>query len=123
MTRNEPHWMLTDADVKAYGAALHNAMRHFSIGATQKALDIGAAMMMAFAMESPRVHLSWRMARERKERERRPGTTPPGGGATVYHLHPGNPQQPPASGAAPSPPGGGVEGFTGEGIDSTTVGP
>jgi hypothetical protein len=134
MTRNEPHWLLTDADAKQYAAALQNAARHFSIGATQKALDVGALIMMAFTMESPRVHRSFALARER--RERRPGQAAPGGGATVYTLHPGNPgnpQQPPANGAAPAaqPPAGGglgtaaagVEGFTGDGVDRSEMGP
>ncbi len=128
MMRNEPHWMLTDADAKAYGAALHNAMRHFPIGATQKALDLGALMMMAFTMESPRVHKSWSMARDRKQRPT--GQEAQGGGATVYRLHPNNPQQPPPAppaGPAPAqqPSGGGVEGFTGEGDPTLggTMGP
>src|SRR5258708_6604360 len=101
MTRNESHWLLTDADAKQYGAALHNAMRHFPVQVTQKALDVGALMMMVFMMETPRVRNSWQKGRERQ----RPTSSPaPGGGAQVYRLHPDNPAPSPAPSPAPTPP-------------------
>jgi hypothetical protein len=109
MKRNEPHWLLTEQDAKVYGTALANAMRHLPIGATQKALDFTALAICAFNMETPRVYASMRNQQQRRAQ----AATPPPPGATVFQFRP-----PPANGAAPEPSGSGVEGFTGDGVDS-----
>lgn len=131
MRRNEPHWLLSEQDAKTYGAAIGNAMRHLPMNASQKALDFSALLFCAMHMETPRIYASVRNAHNaRNRRNAHPdaglnsqavGGRDVPGGATVYPF-PNSPPQPGA--AAPSPPqGGGVEGFTGEGVDSPPMGP
>lgn len=61
MTRQQPHWLLNDADAKVYGEALRKALRHFPTGVSQKAIDFGMLTFIALQMESPRVMLSMQM--------------------------------------------------------------
>lgn len=114
--RKEQHWLLNDADAKIYGAAVWGAMRHFPVGVSQKAIDIGAAIMMVISMESPRVWASAEAAKARRAPPPRPQPS-----ATVYRFTDHNPQAAgspsPASAAAQQPGGGAVEGFRPEGSD------
>lgn len=122
MRRSEPHWLMTDQDAKVYGTAIANVMRHFSIGASQKAIDFLALFICATNMESPRIYMSMR-----NRQARRAGQQPqqPRGPAQVFEFTP-RPASTPAGQPAPSDPapvqqqpdGGGVEGFTGDGIDA-----
>jgi hypothetical protein len=55
LRRDEPHWMLSEVDAKRYGQALANALRHFPVQATQKAIDFSVLAFCIFEMETPRV--------------------------------------------------------------------
>jgi hypothetical protein len=113
--RREGHWLLTDADAKAYGQAVKNVARHYPIGVTQKGLDLYALAMCMINVEGSRVVASYRNTRRRRDPPPQPAPT-----ATVYPF-PSNPQQPPptsTAAAAPNGNGGAVEGFTGDGIDA-----
>jgi hypothetical protein len=85
MQRNEPHWMLSDADSNRYGQALANALRHMPIKAAQKTIDYSTFVMVAFVMETPRIVRSVQLARTPKPTNRGP--------AQVFQFHP--PQQTP----------------------------
>jgi len=52
-----PHWLLSDADAKAYGLALSNALRHLPITMAQKYVDFTALGIAIIAYEGPRLHL------------------------------------------------------------------
>jgi hypothetical protein len=114
MQRGEPHWMLSEADAKAYGTALKNALRHIPVTVAQKSIDYTTLFICAMNFEAPRIFASYRMRNE----QRRPAQ-PARPAAQVYTLHP-NANPPPPSGAAPNATtnGSGVEGFTGDGIDA-----
>jgi hypothetical protein len=96
MQRNEPHWLLSDADAARYGTALANALRHMPIKAAQKTIDYSTLVMVAFVMETPRIGMSWKLARQPKQ--------PPRGPAQVFQFHP--PQPTPAAPTTPPAPGG-----------------
>jgi hypothetical protein len=114
MRRNEPHWLLTDADATTYGRAIANAMRHVPIGVSQKALDFSALAFCVVNFESPRIYASTRARRQRRSSAEQPAPT-----ATVYPFPSAAPQAPPHPSAAAAPNGGGtVEGFTGDGVDA-----
>ena len=98
--------MVNDADAERYGKAMANAARHFPLKTTQKAIDVGAFIMCAFIIESPRVIRSVQLSKAPKQPSRGPAqvfqfvqpTAPP----------PPNPPQPSATSAAP--PTGSAEG-------------
>jgi hypothetical protein len=99
MQRNEPHWMLNDEDAKRYGTALGNALRHMPIKAAQKTIDYASLVIVAFAIETPRIGRSIQLARAPKPASRGP--------AQVFQFvspsqpSPANP--PPAAPSSPSP--------------------
>jgi hypothetical protein len=100
MQRNEPHWLLTDADARRYGVALSNALRHFPVRAAQKSLDFMVLAFIVFEMETPRLAKSAMLYRQTHE-PLRPS-------ATVYPFATPQPPQPPrpspgATSAASSP--------------------
>jgi hypothetical protein len=72
MQRNEPHWLLSDADANRYGQALANALRHLPIKAAQKTIDYSTLVMVAFVMETPRIVRSVQIARAPKAPNRGP---------------------------------------------------
>jgi hypothetical protein len=113
------HWQLTDQDAKAFAQAGRNVARHYSIAATQKALDWYALILAIGSIEGVRVATSYKIARARRT-SRAASTPAPGGGATVFHFKsPHPPAAPnPQPAADPQPTGGGVEGFTGDGVDA-----
>ena len=92
MQRNEPHWLLSDADSLRYGQALANALRHMPIKAAQKTIDYSTFAMVAFVMETPRVVRSIQLARA-------PAPSTPRGPAQVFQF-----RSPPTPAAATSPP-------------------
>lgn len=100
MQRNEPHWMLSDADAQRYGQALANALRHMPIKAAQKTIDYSTFVMMAFIVETPRVAKSVQLARAPK-----PAGRPFTGTGDVLHFRPPPPQGPssPVRPAGPIP--------------------
>jgi hypothetical protein len=81
LRRNEPHWMLNDADAKRYGTALANALRHMPVRAAQKTIDFAVLAFVMFEMETPRITLS--MARARAVSKAPPQQRPQ---PTVYPL-------------------------------------
>lgn len=100
MTRSEPHWLVNDADAKRYGQAMANAARHFPMKATQKAIDVGALIVVAFTIETPRVGMSLALAKQKN----RPA---PRGPAQVFQfVNPNAPAPPTTSG--PSSEGAGA---------------
>lgn len=62
-----PHWMLTDADAKNYGAALANALRHLPIQVAQKYLDFGALGLAVLAYNGPRLAMDHQLRRAARE--------------------------------------------------------
>ncbi len=72
MQRREEHWLLSEGDATKYGKALANALRHFPVRTTQKAIDMTALLMTAIAIEAPRVALS---RRNRRPQQQRPSAT------------------------------------------------
>ena len=79
---------MNDADGKRYGAALANALRHFPMHTTQKAIDISALIFCAVQMETPRMMISKQLAAQR-----RAGRSPRGP-AEVFRFHQPQQQQP-----------------------------
>jgi hypothetical protein len=105
MQRNEPHWLLSDADANRYGTALANALRHLPIKAAQKTIDYSTLVMVAFVMETPRVVRSVQLARQAQSQ------TPRRGPAQVFQFH--TPSQPTPAATTPppsSPTGAGGQG-------------
>lgn len=101
MQRNEPHWMLSDADAARYGQALANALRHMPIKAAQKTLDYATLVMVAFVIETPRVVRSVQLVRTPKAAASR-------GPAPVFQfVKPGSPG-PPATHSTPTNDGPGT---------------
>lgn len=123
MTRDEPHWMLNDADAKRYGIALSNALKHIPIKAAQKTIDYSVLVVTAFLIETPRVTMSAMLAKQRAA-QAKPGFRP-----QVVYPFPANPnpqQANPAQPSEPRQPGAATpaEGFTIEGEpDAPSVGP
>lgn len=91
--RSEPHWLINDDDSKRYGTALGNALRHLPIKVAQKSIDYGALVVVAFAIETPRIVRSMQLARA-------PAPSPSRGPAQVFQFH--QPSQP-SSPATPPP--------------------
>jgi hypothetical protein len=96
MQRAEPHWMINDDDAKKYGVALGNVLRHFPVRTAQKTIDFTALILVAFAIETPRIGRSVQLAKDRRQ-----GPRPVG---QVFQF-----RQPQPSGqtATPQPPTGG----------------
>jgi hypothetical protein len=100
MRRAEPHWLLSDADARRYGAALANALSHLPVKVAQKYLDFSTLAFCVFEMELPRVMLSHQLAQARKPA---PGAAP---SAEVFQFH----QPRPSANAGAAPPRGGRPG-------------
>jgi hypothetical protein len=101
MQRNEPHWLLNDADARRYGLALANAARHFPVKTTQRAIDMSALIFCVVQMETPRFVISRQLAAQRA----RGG--PPRGPAQVFQfVNPNAPTPPPSATATAAAPTG-----------------
>lgn len=106
LKRDEPHWLLNDADAKSYGQALSNALRHIPIAAAQKTLDFSMLVIVAWGHEIPRIYLSSQLAKARRASARQQA------GGQVFQFR--QPQPPPSTAAPPGsapglsnpPPGG-----------------
>jgi hypothetical protein len=127
LRRDEPHWMLNEADAKRYGAALANALRHFPLQTTQKAIDFSVLVFCIFEMETPRVVKSIQLAKLpphlRRQAQRGPAkifefapnfsppppsdAPQPGGSPTSGPVHQG---APPSAESSPADVGLGGEG-------------
>jgi hypothetical protein len=98
LRRDEPHWLLSEADSKRYGQALANALRHFPINTTQKAIDFSVLAFCIFEMETPRVVRSIQLAKIpphlRKQAQRGP--------AKIFEFTPQSSDAPQPNG--PTPP-------------------
>jgi hypothetical protein len=118
LRRNEPHWLLNDADARVYGQALQNALRHIPIRRAQKTLDFAMLVVAGLQFEVPRVMISMQAAR-------RPPQPPAPFGQTVYPFPgPRTPPPPPTSPPAPpnpSPTAGGGAGGNGAGVNGAGV--
>lgn len=84
MRTGHPHWQLSESDSKRYAIAVANVLRHYSVKASQKAIDHAALLFAVFEMETPRLALSqqiWRgdAAKERAQHGEQPG-------ATIYRM-------------------------------------
>ena len=75
LRRQEPHWLLNDADAKRYGQALANALRHLPVKAAQKTIDFTVLAFIVFEMESPRIALSGLRSRQQKAQQAEPQPT------------------------------------------------
>jgi hypothetical protein len=96
MVRDEDHWMLDDEDSKELGRATKNFLRHFSLEATQKGVDIATFAITFTTMESIRVARSWQLHKQAKA-PRRPVTQT----GNVFHFT--TPQNPAPSPSSPTP--------------------
>jgi hypothetical protein len=85
--RRGPHWLLNDADAKAYGLALANALRHLPVTMAQKYVDFAALGIAIFAYEGPRIGIDMQLKRDRQQ-QRRPMQTGP---AQVFQFRPNPP--------------------------------
>jgi hypothetical protein len=127
MRRSEPHWLLSDADARRYGAALANALSHLPVKVAQKYLDFSTLAFCVFEMELPRVMLSHQLAQARKPA---PGAAPT---AEVFQFTPprssANGAPPPRGGRPgggtppPSPPPGPPPDFAMEFPEPEGIGP
>jgi len=112
--RNEGHWLISDDDAKRYGQAMANAARHFPLKTTQKAIDVGAFIMAAFIIESPRVIRSVQLARAPKGPQRGPAQVfqfvhpQPQPQPQPQPVQPASPPQSPAASATSPTDGGGT---------------
>jgi hypothetical protein len=132
------HWLLTDDDAKLYAQHVKAVARHYPIAVTQKMLDWYGLIQMMAVTEGVRIATSYGNAKARRSQSRQPPGTP-GLGATVFQFRAnpqGQPAAPPAAAVSGSagrvtppdatpmqPDGGGVEGFTGDGVDAPIGGP
>lgn len=115
LRRDEPHWLLSDADARVYGQALQNALRHIPIRRAQKAVDFAMLVFAAAQFDIPRIYMSSQIAKQRLNPQR---------GSVVYPFRAQPPPPPPPAGA-PNPPstaggvsnGGGVNGASAAGLD------
>lgn len=97
-----PHWLLNDADAKAYGTALANALRHLPITMAQKYIDFSALGLAVVAYEGPRIGMDVRIKAERMQR----GAQQPPPPAQIFRFRPtgAQPNQPaPLQQPAPNP--------------------
>ena len=94
--RRGPHWLLNDADAKAYGTALSNALRHLPITTSQKYVDFAVLGMAVCNYEGVRLAADYQL----RQQARQPQPQHPG--AVVYPFPQRNPS--PGDGTAPSPP-------------------
>lgn len=103
--RRGPHWLLNDADAKAYGIALSNALRHLPITAAQKTIDFTALGVAIAVYEGPRVaydvHLK-RQAQAQRQQQQRHAPVFAFGAPAGVHPMPGAAQ--PNSTTQPIPP-------------------
>lgn len=96
-----PHWLLSDADAKAYGTALANALRHLPVTMAQKYIDFSALGLAVVAYEGPRVGMDVRIKAERMQRGG--AQQPPPGPAQIFRFRPPPNQPAPPRQAAPNP--------------------
>jgi hypothetical protein len=89
-----PHWLLNDADAKAYGTALANALRHLPVTMAQKWIDYSALGLAVFAYEGPRVAIDMQLRQQRDQPRPRPQ-----GPAQVFQF-----RTAPADAPRPAPP-------------------
>jgi hypothetical protein len=96
MQRNEPHWMLSDADARRYGTALANALRHMPIKAAQKSLDYMVLAFVVFEMETPRIAKSMMLHRQAQQPARPQAVVYPFPSASPAESGPAMMAEPPA---------------------------
>jgi hypothetical protein len=77
-----PHWLLSDADAKDYGAKLANAMRHLPVTMGQKYIDWSAFAVAVFSYEGPRIGMDMQMQAQKAN------PRPQNGPAQVFQFAP-----------------------------------
>lgn len=102
LRRDEPHWMLNDADARVYGQALQNALRHIPIQRAQKTLDFAMLVVAACQFEIPRIYMSNQITKARRQ-----GVRP----AAVFPFR----QPSPSPAGSPPPAGAGGASSAGNG--------
>lgn len=91
--------MLNDADAKAYGQAVVNALRHIPVVVAQKYIDFAALFGAVVTHDVPRLTMDMRIAAERRS-GRRPQYANP---APVFQFGPRPVPDQPREAAAPPP--------------------
>lgn len=92
-----PHWLLSDADAKAYGLALSNALRHLPITTSQKYVDFTVLGLAVITHTTPRVVMDMQLRQARQRGGPQPRQGPMGRGpAQVFQFTPnaGHPTNP-----------------------------
>jgi hypothetical protein len=116
--RHEQHWLINDADAKAYGQAFSNALRHLPIVMAQKYFDFTALGLAIATYDFPRIMLSAQQSRAGQGASQR-------GPAQVFQFRQPSPAAPsePAPSGVPPPPAGGLDPSAIEVTDAPNVGP
>jgi hypothetical protein len=90
--------MLSEPDAKRYGQALANALRHFPVQATQKAIDFSVLAFCIFEMETPRIVKSVQLAKLPPHLRRQAQRGP----AKIFEFNPPPPSDAPQPGGSPT---------------------
>lgn len=91
--RRGPHWLLNDADAKAYGLALSNALRHLPVTMAQKYVDFAALGVAVCCYEGPRIAMDMHL----RNAAGRGAAPRPQGPAQVFAFRPMTAPPPPPS--------------------------
>jgi len=97
-----PHWLLNDADAKAYASAVNNVARHYDLHAAQKTVDIANLIGMACFVEGTRLLYTRTHAHARGQAQ--PPEPPPRGQVVPFFQFGANPPGASAAPSTPSPP-------------------
>lgn len=89
---------MSDADAQVYGQALANALRHFAVERTQKAIDFATLAFCVFRFEMPRITLSMQRTRQGGQ------GLQPRGPAQVFQFRNPAPQSPAGAPPPAQPP-------------------
>lgn len=103
--REEPHWLLSEPDAKAYAAYLHNAMRHLPVSVAQKYVDFAALGGAFVVYTGGRVVRSMQLAGTIPQQQQQQQQPQPRGPAQVFQFV----ANPAAAGAEVGGEGGGPE--------------
>lgn len=102
----QPHWLLSEPDAKAYARYVANALRHMPMTVAQKWVDFTALGGAFFVFTGGRIiqsmQLAGRIGGGPAAQRRPPPQQAPGGGAQVFQFTP-NPAQEAPDGAAFEP--------------------
>jgi hypothetical protein len=94
-----PALAMSEGEAKSFLQAWQNYLRHYSVKATQKTIDLITAVGVTGFLYVPRVVA---VRERRRQRSQPPVQSSPFGPARVFQFHPPSPSQPPQQ-AAPQP--------------------